>query len=788
MKHLFATLIIFSALAYCYIPASAAEILNRGLIAMHIPTGGNFVSWRLLPHDASGNTYDVVRNGKVIAANLSETNYTDVNGQADNYYQVVVKNADGETVETSRETSCWDNVFKCMKLSRPVGGNDYSYYPLEASVADVDNDGEWELVVKWTPTNSRDNSEKGVTAKTILDCYSMKEVLYENASGASLLWRIDLGRNIRSGSHYTQFLFYDFDNDGCAELICKTAPGSVDGMGNYVSEAADDATIKAVDNTVDCRDKFGRIMYGPEFLTVFEGATGKAIHTIWYNPNRACTFNREGSYSEVWGDDYANRSERYLAAVAHLAGKDQPASAVMCRGYYTRAYLWAVDFDGQKLSTRWIHASLSKTRVEVIDADGQKTVKNYNSNTSGKGDAYTAYGQGCHSVAAGDVDGDGCDEILYGSAAIDNDGSLLYSTGLGHGDAHHLGDFLPDRPGLEFFMPHEEGNNGWHLRDAATGELLLWNPMAGDTGAGLCGDIDPDYRGAEFWVADTENNVFDAEGNIISTNRPNYRFRIYWDGTLQDNVTTKTRITAYNKGANSIVLDAANCIKNGSKEPPVLQADLFGDWREEIIWCSSEDSCTLKIYSSPMETKYSVPTLMSDHLYRISVAWQNVAYNQPPHLSYYLADRFASRFNTVGSGQKEQTIALGQSIEPIVCELENCTSAMVYASYLNGTKVKSFGVPTGFNFQMDRTAGRFTLTGTPEQTGTYTIVVRSSGDVTGNKLEEILRITVTDTSSIETIGHNTTTDQRCFDLYGRQVNGMLRKGVYVLGRKKVLIK
>lgn len=785
-----------------------AETFNRSIMAMHKSTGGNFISWRMLPTDPKNATYDLYAGDNVVKTGLTATCYTHSSGTVATKYKVVVKDGDGNVIDTSAEAQTWSDIYKTMTLDRPEGGSFsytkgqlgkdkpttdsigyYSYYPLEASVADADGDGEWEIVVKWEPTARKDNSEDGFTGSCIIDSYHLNP--YTGNETPQRMWRIDLGPNIRCGSHYTQFMYYDFNGDGHAELICKTAPGSKDGQGNYVSQAADDETIRATDDTKDWRTTKGRIMDGPEFLTVFDGITGRAIHTIWYNPNRAFLTGRASRYSEAWGDDYGNRGERFLACVAHLEGQDKPASAVMCRGYYTRAYLWAVDFDGEKLSTKWLHASLTKTRVEVTDSNGKKTAKTYSSNTSGKGDVYTAYGQGCHSVAAGDVDGDGCDEIMYGGAAIDHDGSLLYTTGLGHGDAHHLGDFLPDRPGLEFFMPHEDGNNGWHLRDAATGELLVWKPMNGDIGAGLCGDIDLDYRGAEFWVADTENNVFDTEGNVISTSRPNYRFRIYWDGTLQDNVTDKTRITAYNKGKNNIVLDAQGVIKNGSKEPPVLQADLFGDWREEIIYCSSSDSATLRIYSSTYPTVYSVPTLMSDHLYRLSIAWQNVAYNQPPHLSYYLPDRFATRFNIVGTGQKEQTINLGESIEPIVCELENCTSAMVIATLLDGQKVKNFGVPDGFKFTMDKTAGQFTLTATPQQSGTYEVIVRSSGDITGTKLEDTLRIVVNDVTGIVNYPQNDTeTDgqYQIFDLQGRQVNpANAKKGIYIINKKKTII-
>lgn len=638
-----------TAAAQSLTSVSQMESLSRGVVAIHKVAGGNFISWRLLGTDSTEISFDVLRNNEVIAENLKVCNYTDVAGKKGSKYRIVCKSA-GSTFETSEEVQVWSDEYKTMTFERPEGGKfyyadsivQYSYYVQEASVADADADGEYEIVVKWNPTSWKDNATDGFTGNTILDGYHLNPAV-GNEPTPERLWRIDLGRNIRSGSHYTQFLFYDFNGDGRAELICKTAPGSKDGEGRYVTEAADDEAILATDNTKDYRTKTGRvghIMSGPEFLTVFDGLTGRALHTVWYNPNRGFTTGKASSYGD-WGDDYGNRGDRFLACAAYLAGPDKPASAVMCRGYYTRSYLWAVDFDGKKLKQRWLHGSISKTTVELTDSTGHKVTKHYSSNTTGIGNTYTAYGQGCHSIAVGDVDGDGCDEIMYGAAAIDNDGSLLYSTGLGHGDAHHLGDFMPDREGLEFMMPHELDGNGWHVRDAATGEMLIHKPANVDNGRGMTADVDPLHRGAEFWsVADY--SVYNTEGEAVATGknvRPAYCFRVYWDGTYYDNLLDGSKITTYDSGTNNRIYTAPdNSIKNGSKAYPVLSADLFGDWREEVIWCSSTDSCTINICSTTSETRYAVPTLMHDHLYRMSVVWQNVAYNQPPHLSYYLPD------------------------------------------------------------------------------------------------------------------------------------------------------
>ena len=442
-----------------------------------------------------------------------------------------------------------------------------------------------------------------------------------------------------------------------------------------MNEVATDEDIRCLDNKADYRNGAGRVQTGPELLTVFNGKTGQAIHTIWYNPNRAFGVGRqvaEGeslkdgfpAYSSVWGDkgNYGNRGERYLAGVAFLDGKDHLPSAVMCRGYYTRSYLWAVDFDGKQLKTKWLHAST----------------------TPG-----TAYAQGAHSLAVGDVDGDGCDEITYGSAAINNDGTLLYSTGLGHGDAQHLGDLDPDRPGLEYFMVHEEYPYGSDLRDAKTGEILYRTLDRDDTGRGLAADIDANHRGYEMWSSD-KPEVRDCKGNVIveakdawkkrsgekkkkqapqqgdwnSNEKTTFRavspmpamnFRIYWDGDLQDELLANGRaphfppyIQKWN-GKEAVALPLSNGKQlfemghsvscNWTKATPNLQADLFGDWREEVIYWDESDASHLNIFTTNIPTDYRVPTLMHDHIYRMGVAWQNVGYNQPPHLGYYLPDK-----------------------------------------------------------------------------------------------------------------------------------------------------
>lgn len=767
-------------------PVAQMEKLTRGVVAVPANTGGELVSWRFFGTDDDTRTaFAVLRNGVNVSGTISNaTCYVDQAGTSSAQYQVVTL-LDGEPVDTTVAVAPWANQYTTLKLDRPSAGVDYTYSPNDCSAADVDGDGEYELIVKWDPSNSKDNSQSGITGNVYLDAYKFD---------GTKLWRIDLGCNIRAGAHYTQFLVFDFDGDGKAELVCKTAPGSIDGMGKYVTAAATDTRITSEDNTKDYRNSGGYILSGPEYLTVFNGQTGSAEHTIFYRPNRAFGSSGSANYSGDWGDTYGNRGDRFLATVAYLDGPDARPSAVMCRGYYTRAYLWAVNFDGKVLSTKWLHGSVDNNTVTSWDANGKLTMKTYSTNTSGKGSRHTAFGDGNHNLSCADVDGDGKDEIIYSSAAIDDDGSLLYCVGLGHGDAMHLSDLDPDHPGLEVFTVHEDGTEpyGWDIHDAATGKILLHASGDTDNGRGLSADIDASNRGFEFWSSNDRQIRSAQTGNVVKSTGVSVNFRMYWDGDLQDELFDGGKIDKWNGNGTSRLYSpyevnySSTC--NSTKSTPNLSCDLFGDWREEVILWNSADPSMLTIFATNIPTKFRVPTLMHDHVYRMGITWQNAAYNQPPHLGYYLPGRFATKFQPQTNVGLEQTVNLGDSIAPLVLKLQNCNvySSKVDSTYLpDGSSLNT--LDTQFKLTKNYAESIFTFSGKPTAVGDYTIVVKGVNNVAdGTDSYEYVKIHVVDaTNGIAYIDNNQKSSEEIYNLAGvRQPSNLdsLPMGTYIVKR------
>ena len=561
--------------------STIVEKLNRGISAVKTESG-MLISWRYLANDPVNTVYKLYRDGALIyTSNANEaTCYLDAGGGSNSKYRVDTV-VNGEVVSSDNCTLISGNTYFDVPVSPPGSG----YTPNDMTVGDVDGDGEYELFLKWEPDNSKDNSHSGVTGKVYIDCLKLNGIR---------LWRIDLGVNIRAGAHYTQMLVADFDLDGSAEMIVKTADGTVDGKGNVIGNAY-----------ADYRNSSGYILSGPEYLTLFDGRTGSNLHTINYKPER-------GTVSS-WGDNYGNRVDRFLGAVAYLDGVKP--SAVTIRGYYTRMTATAYDVVNKKLIEKW-----------AFD--------------TGNSSSAVGYGDGNHNCMPADVDGDGKQEIVLGATTLDHDGKVLWNTNAGHGDALHVGDLLPDRAGIEVYMCHENSPYGVSLIEGSSGKTIWRKPASGDTGRCCAGNVWSGNAGSEFWGVG--NDVYNGSGSTISMNRPPINFLIYWDGDLEretlngytDSPAVIQKVQANGK-LTTLLETTGYYTCNTTKGTPCLSADIFGDWREEVI-VRAADSKSVRIYCSPYDTDYRIVTLMHDPQYRNQVAGQNIAYNQPPHPSFYL--------------------------------------------------------------------------------------------------------------------------------------------------------
>ncbi len=579
------------------------EQLGRGFIAVRDEQSDSVVfSWRLLKSDTADVLFNILKDGKrlnekeITRSTFFKTIDLDFTSATLSHY--TLQCVDGKSHEPSSElhpltASNPQADYLCIPLDKPSDGftpdgRRFGYLANDASVGDADGDGEYEVFLKWEPTNAHDNSHDGYTGNVLLDCYRLS---------GERLWRIDLGRNIRAGAHYTQFMVYDLDGDGRAEVVMKTADGTRDGVGQCIG----DSTANYVGQTGRAQ---GRILEGPEYLSVFDGLTGRNLYTTDYVPPR-------GNLAD-WGDTYGNRSERYLACIAYLDGHHP--SVVMCRGYYTRTVLAAWDWDGQTLQQRW-----------VFDTDDPR---------------WRGYaGQGNHNLRVADVDADGCDEITYGSMAIDNDGTGLYNTLMGHGDALHLMPFYPDSTTLQVWDVHENRRDGSTLRDARTGRIIFQLKSNTDVGRGMAADIDPTSPGVEMWSSDSRG-LRNVRGEVIAERvRIPINFAVWWDGDLLREMLDHERISKYDwtkqQSEPLKVFSPDGRFNNGSKSNPCLSADLLGDWREEVI-VRTADSRELRIYTTTHPTLHRIPCLMEDIPYRLSVATENVGYNQPPETGFYL--------------------------------------------------------------------------------------------------------------------------------------------------------
>lgn len=649
------------------------EKLNRGVVAIKQDAGNVIVSWRTLYSDKKGEQFDIYRNGvKLNTQPLTTGGTFFVDSKpltTDATYEIRGRGINGSyTLKADAPEG-----YIPIKLQKPEGGTtpdgrDYTYSANDASVGDVDGDGQYEIVLKWSPSNERDNSHPGFTGNTLFDCYRLD---------GTRLWRIDMGPNIRSGAHYIPFIVYDFDGDGRAEFMVKTADGTIDGTGQAIGDPKADwreGLAEAKANYEKNRENIkkeqaemeklrkeweqmrregrrpdrqqarkwwnanrrrrnnagwldGRILRGPEYMTVFNGLTGKAMASEAYVPERGDV--------RAWGDSNGNRSERYLAALGYLDGVH--ASAIFCRGYYTRTVLAAWDWDGQKLTNRWTFDTNNKEWSDYA-------------------------GQGNHNLRVADVDGDGCDEILYGSMAVDNNGKGLYNTGMGHGDAMHLTAFDPNSDKLQIWDCHENRRDGSDFRDAATGKVIFQLKSNEDVGRCMAADIDPTNPGVEMWSSDSKG-IRNIKGEIV---KPKHAVKaekdddenaenddtalyvrgmrlptnsgVWWDGDLLREMLDHNRVSKYDweTGQMKLMKEFEGCqFNNGTKSNPCLSGDIIGDWREEVL-VRTTDSNELRLYVSTIPTEYRMNCLMEDIPYRISVATENVAYNQPPQPGFYL--------------------------------------------------------------------------------------------------------------------------------------------------------
>lgn len=721
------------------------EKLSRGLVAVK-RTDGIFLAWRLFIEEVQGYSssgltgvgFYIYKNGKKIAEVHDSTNFLDTDGTSDDWYSVspVHSNTDGVVPMESTPVQAWKSGTNYIDIPMKIpeggitpAGQTYTYSINDMSVGDADGDGEYEYYVKWDPSNSHDVSHKGYTGNCFIDCYKLD---------GRLLWRIDMGKNIRSGAHYTQFMVYDFDGDGKAEMAVKTAPGTktlyynddgsirketyitipakdikrgITHSDNYVCSAEDyrnhlvsvfrnwhshpevkaghwpetleecfgleksytyplsktdadalvtyfyDVYAKQRSPKNDLSNFEGFIFTGPEYLTMFDG-NGEEIETIDFPFPRIDDGLMWGDYA--WNRiEPCNRVDRFLSGVAYLDG--MRPYLIVCRGYYTRAAVASYSFFDRTFKQKFCTDSGFVPMKNPFKGSGERL--------EGISPLYGSLaGQGNHSLAAADIDGDGCQEIIFGAAAIDHDGSILYSSRgnlnegkdlntliipsdhddenkplikFGHGDAMHTARIDPDLPGFQTFNVFEEGSSvpwGYALRDAATGRVLFGKPSDKDLGRCMIGDIDPSRRGLEVWV----DEVLSCTGKSTGLPLPGTNQSIRWSADMTTQIIDGNDIFANHSGVihdsvkGAVLIPEGTAVNNGTKGNPCLVADLFGDWREELVLRTSDNSA-VRIYMNTNITCHKLFTLMHDIQYRAGVAWQNNCYNQPCYTKFYFA-------------------------------------------------------------------------------------------------------------------------------------------------------
>jgi hypothetical protein len=596
------------------------EALNRGVVAVQVKTGV-YVGWRMFgteydPQNSQSVFYNVYRDGGKIASVVDSTNYLDTIGNAKSTYSVRAVIA-GVEQEDSGSAGVWAENYLRVPISQPPAGvtpngtlceipaEGYGYDANDGSVGDLDGDHDYEIVLKWEPTNAKINSQSGCTGNVIVDAYKLD---------GTQMWRIDLGVNIRAGAHYTQILVYDFDGDGKAEVVMKTAPGTRDGKGALLHTgpaAGDNQTLdyRSIDNFPGMT---GYILTGPEYLTVFDGQTGAELATVNFEPARGDPLS--------WGDTYGAQVDLFLNSAGFLSdlGQGKPASGrpsiVWARGAYARAAITAWNWRDGQLTKLW--------QVDSSDPSGN------NSDLTG---------QGADSMAMA-MDPSGLtQELIFGAATIGSDGTFKCTTGFGHGTALHVGDLLPWQSGIEVFMPHDDSAPIFDVRDADNCQVFSQGPvLPNQTKRGVADDVSPLWPGAEAWTNTSGGVVSSASGQVVDNAIPPTNFLIYWDADESRELEDGTAITKYD-GTSLQSCDGVCASNNSTKATPVLTADLFGDWREEIIWREASNKA-LRIYTTTDVTSRRLYTLMHDPQYRMQVTSEQTGYNQPPHPSFHIGN------------------------------------------------------------------------------------------------------------------------------------------------------
>lgn len=633
-KHFLLTMLIL-LMSNVTLAQRHTDRLDRGLVV--IPTGStsgsttNLVTWRRLTNEYYDVTYNVYKDGNRVASNLTKTCY-DSSGTPSSSYQVAAVVNGVEQAKCTAVTAWNQYVYKLENTRTATGfidiplatvydrnGNDVTanYQPNDAEMADLDGDGQLEIIIKRLNTVDAagiylESSEEFV----VLDAYDVNW----QTGAATLMWRIDCGPNMASlNSTEINIIAYDWDEDGKAEVVLR-------GADNMIIYGKDGKTqIGTIgDMSVNTRNtmnshndsQYAWTHRGAEYLIYMNGETGAQYQVTTYPLKRL--ESGESSEKSAWGDDYGHRSTKHFLGAPFLDGRK--ASLFLARGIYTRHKMIAMNLnrDTHQWTTRWT----------------------WNNNTAGS----PWYGQGNHNFVIADVDEDGRDEIVYGSMVIDDNGKGLSTTGLGHGDALHVGDFDPYRKGLETFACNED-KPAMNYRNATTCELYVRRTANDDDGRALMGNFSNAYPGSQgrsvstgIISSVTDSNI-DAYGGDSFIAWGDLNFRIYWDGDLCSEILNSpgtAREAKVEKPGTGRLFTSSGCnMNNDSKNNPCFQGDIIGDWREEmVIRCGGN----LRVYTSGIGTSYSLPTLWNDHQYRQAMVWQMMAYNQPPHLSYFLGE------------------------------------------------------------------------------------------------------------------------------------------------------